>query len=583
MRPVLNLLLLAACAPDLPGPGVSLSPAEPLTADDLVATVTDAPDLHERRQLTYTVRWERDGSAVADLTGETTVPAAQTAKGQVWTAIAVGRDDKDRESAVGSAQVTIGDTPPVAEEVEITPEPAFTDSTLTAVPQGSDVDNDPILWSYTWTVNGTEIAGVDGETLPSTHFVKHDQVVVRTVGTADGLSTQPVESDALTIRNTRPSVAAAVVTPDPPTVDDEVICEGVGWADPDGDPESYRVSWEVDGAVASGLPVLTGDRFRRGDPIVCILTPFDGEEEGDPVRSDAVTAANAPPRIASIGLSDPSPRTLDTLTAVLSGVTDSDGDPVSLTYEWAVNGDVVWTETTTATSASLNGTFFVKGDRVRVTVTPNDGIDDGAPITSDEAVVINTPPTAPEVEIDPTVPRTTDDLVCLILEDAFDADGDTLSYTVTWTRDGEVWEGETDTTFVEGDTIPSAATRETEEWGCEVTANDGEEDGPAGESELIEVRDLPLVGDGGSYGVISGNPWIVCRADAGSAWIAANNRGEYYLNDICRHLGYGRADAWGGTCGTVCGRCGVAGLESYDGNGLSGDILRFTVHWRCVP
>jgi len=583
MRLCPALLLLAACAPDLPGPGVALSPTDPLTADDLIATVTDAPDLHERRQLTYTVRWERDGSSVAELDGATTVPAAQTAKGQVWTAIATGTDDKERESAAGSAQVTIGDTAPIAESVAITPARAFTDTTLTAVPMGSDADDDPITWSYTWSVNGTEVAGVDGADLDGGRFAKHDTVAVSAVGTADGLSTQVVQSADLRILNSPPSVDQALVFPDPPTVADEVVCEGLRWSDADGDPEDYLVSWEVDGSVVSALPVLTGNRFRRGASIVCILTPFDGEDEGDPVRSDPVVAANARPTIAAIGLSDPNPRTADTLTAVVSGVNDADGDTVQLTYVWTVNGSEALRETTTATSASLPGTWFVKGDRVRATVTPHDGIDAGEPIISDEAVVVNTPPTAPEAEIDPTNPRSDDDLVCLVVEDAFDADGDALTYSVTWTRDGEAWEGETASTLWDDDTIPSTATREGEEWVCAITADDGEAEGPAGTSDAVEVRDLPAVGTTGSYGVDSGDRWYVCRADSDSAWVAADTRGTYRFRDICRHLGYSDSDAWGGTCGMRCGYCGTSGREHYDGGGRSGDTLGITVHWRCIP
>jgi len=95
---------------------------------------------------------------------------------------------------------------------------------------------------------------------------------------------------------------------------------------------------------------------------------------------------------------------------------------------------------------------------------------------------------------------------------------------------------------------------------------------------------VPAVGTRGSVGVVSGSQWQVCRADAGSAWITGTPGGRYQPRTICQSLGYGNYNAWGGTCGAICGYCGVAGNERYDGNGNCGDnCLTYTVHWRCVP
>lgn len=101
----------------------------------------------------------------------------------------------------------------------------------------------------------------------------------------------------------------------------------------------------------------------------------------------------------------------------------------------------------------------------------------------------------------------------------------------------------------------------------------------------IEARaiasDIPAVGTTGGG---AGNPWIVCRADAATAFLSANSGGNYDPTAICRSLGYTDYNAHGGTCGTVCGYCGTPGLERYDGaggTGASGAPLSFTVQWRC--
>ncbi len=96
----------------------------------------------------------------------------------------------------------------------------------------------------------------------------------------------------------------------------------------------------------------------------------------------------------------------------------------------------------------------------------------------------------------------------------------------------------------------------------------------------------------------TGSPWVVCAADANSAWVSANSSGNYHPELICQQLGYATVGQWGGTCGNVCGYCEGAtscmatGQQIFDfgawqgaGNcgadGL-GQIMCFTVMWTCV-
>ena len=94
-----------------------------------------------------------------------------------------------------------------------------------------------------------------------------------------------------------------------------------------------------------------------------------------------------------------------------------------------------------------------------------------------------------------------------------------------------------------------------------------------------------------SYGASSGY-WIVCQADAATAWIsaAASSGGTYQADLICNYLGYYRVIAQGFTCGNVCGNCynggGGCGTTSsadsyFDGGGGSVSWLAGAVHWVC--
>jgi hypothetical protein len=94
--------------------------------------------------------------------------------------------------------------------------------------------------------------------------------------------------------------------------------------------------------------------------------------------------------------------------------------------------------------------------------------------------------------------------------------------------------------------------------------------------------EIPAVGTTGTAGRISGDEWIVCRADASTAWLSADTGGQYNPTVACQSVGYSSVDAWGGTWGYSCGYNNVPGNEYYDGGGGNATNLSYTVHWRCV-
>jgi hypothetical protein len=96
----------------------------------------------------------------------------------------------------------------------------------------------------------------------------------------------------------------------------------------------------------------------------------------------------------------------------------------------------------------------------------------------------NSPPTAPGVGILPIEPDEDDDLFCLVVTPSTDPDGDVLSYSFLWLRDGAP-------TGDLGPDLPSSATESEDTWTCEVTANDGQEDGPPGSASVYLEQTCP--------------------------------------------------------------------------------------------
>lgn len=96
-----------------------------------------------------------------------------------------------------------------------------------------------------------------------------------------------------------------------------------------------------------------------------------------------VNYVNSAPVVA-VRLSSAAPRASDILTAT-SAPSDADGNPVTLTYVWKVNGTVVQTHTTSAFIDTLDlrqPGHGVEGDVVTVTVTASDALAAGAPAST---------------------------------------------------------------------------------------------------------------------------------------------------------------------------------------------------------
>ena len=85
---------------------------------------------------------------------------------------------------------------------------------------------------------------------------------------------------------------------------------------------------------------------------------------------------------------------------------------------------------------------FDRDDEVYVMVTPNDGTDNGVSVESDHAVVLNSLPTMPTVEIASCnrcyryIGAGEDDLICSVSLISSDADGDPIDYTYDWYLNG---------------------------------------------------------------------------------------------------------------------------------------------------
>jgi len=102
---------------------------------------------------------------------------------------------------------------------------------------------------------------------------------------------------------------------------------------------------------------------------------------------------------------------------------DSNDDEITFSYQWkkSVGIDYDFEDIADETGATLSSDNFVKGNIIKVKVTPNDGTDDGDPMESDPITISNSIPTQPTVSITPNPAYADDDLIC-VPSDSTDAD-----------------------------------------------------------------------------------------------------------------------------------------------------------------
>ena len=141
-----------------------------------------------------------------------------------------------------------------------------------------------------------------------------------------------------------------------------------------------------------------------GSLISCTATPNDGKIDGDTATVDAIVQ-NTEPSVTSVSIGNGPFYTNDLLTATATLVDDDTEQTVTATYEWhIIDSSDAHTDKIVQTGSdhTLDGvSHFDRDDEVYVIVTPNDGIVDGAFVTSSSITVMNTAPTVASISVSP--------------------------------------------------------------------------------------------------------------------------------------------------------------------------------------
>lgn len=187
---------------------------------------------------------------------------------------------------------------------------------------------------------------------------------------------------------------------------------------------------------------------------------------------------NTPPIAAGLGISPTNPKTTDNLTENYN-YSDSDSDPQGSTeIRWYKNNVLQSTYNNTLTVPS---SATKKGEQWYFTVKPHDGLEFGSMVSSPIVTIANTAPTATNLTITPTNPKTNDNLVGSYTFS--DADGDPKgSEEIRWYKNTVL-----QSAYNNALTVPSSVTSRGEQWYFTVKPYDGTDYGTIVTSATIII------------------------------------------------------------------------------------------------
>lgn len=402
-------------------------------------------------------------------------------------------------SANDNCQPTSSNSPPVVDDF-ILEYNAGSYEALYASVLGSDPDYDSWIGTVMCYVNGGFVGSVlvgapsgwydDGSfALDQGSPVNNGDTVICEIEISDGTDTSALATNSIILQNDPPTITSIEITPSVAYASDSLTCTVTGYNDPDGDTVGFTYSLSLGATMSQGGTQIMPDNpntvssgYSAGDQVWCEVTANDYDQNlnfissGTPV-STYITIQNSPPTISSVALTPTNAYAGDTLVCTASGANDIDGDAITFSYEWIVNGISYWN-----LGATYNGAL--KDDTVNCMITPYDGTSYGPAVSSNSITIQNSAPSISSVAIGYSTQQHTsgtfagDQLTCTP-SGGSDADGDVLTYAYTWYLNGvshSTTQNLDTTGMSSGDVVY-----------CSVVANDGTDNSAAVNSASTTV------------------------------------------------------------------------------------------------
>ncbi|MDY6833976.1 MAG: hypothetical protein SVY53_04155 [Chloroflexota bacterium] len=282
--------------------------------------------------------------------------------------------------------------------------------------------------------------------------------------------------------NHPPSIPEITLSPAFPTTGDDLICKiTTPSTDPDGDEVTYSYQWYEGDEYQSGLieSAVDAEYTTASDTWRCVVFASDGK-----------TTSQESSAQVTIGIDTPTNLILLVVSATQVDLTwDPATDPEVIGYKVYRDSlsiadvtDIYYSDTDV--SPEVTYTYWITAQDVEGTESAPSGSIQATTSVEDPQ---NSPPTAPVVDVTPDNPLTTEDLTCTITTPSTDPDGDTITYSYQWYKEGVLQSGLTGTTVV------SSLTAVGETWRSVVTASDGQGGSAGAWDEVTVAQGLPTL------------------------------------------------------------------------------------------
>ena len=338
-------------------------------------------------EVTVSFAWLVNDQPVPDQT-EAIFPSGLLTKGDELVCQATPEDKWDAGEPALSPAVTIGNSKPTGGTALVEPPAGNRLTSFSCSAEGAvDPDGDDVTYLYSWVVNGDKIDGAEAQTLEGGQLQKGDILRCR-VTPFDGFANGSwFDSNLVVLANIPPVVGGATLTPGEATAMTTFNCAALDSFDADDDLLKYKVVWTVAGEVVLGQTEeeLAPGFFAKGEAVTCAISAWDGEEWSAYVPADeSVVVANTLPTLESVSITPATGTEATTFSCQANGWFDPDSDDLfEVSYLWLVNNFPA----DNSGAGTIHGAYFDAGDEIVCQVTPKNGDELGAPVSSEPVAV----------------------------------------------------------------------------------------------------------------------------------------------------------------------------------------------------
>jgi len=448
---------------------VQITPSGATSADDLTLTYDfNDQDIGDTESGT-TIHWSKNGVHQTQHDGLMMLSKIHTTRNDDWSVAVTPSDGEDFGTTESSNIIIVLNAPPTIISSLLAPTTPTSDDDITASTFGqSDEDGDALTFEYRWYLEGTLQENLnDVDVLPSLATRSGDTWMVE-IRAYDGedystwVSSNPISVGQQTSNNA-PTVDSITISPTNPTTTDTLVATSTS---SDADMDSITITeyqWRRNGELL-GITTSTVDPIstNKGESWSVEARSFDGTDWSSWVTSSSIQILNSVPNLDSASISA-GEVTTDENISVSSTMSDADGDSLTMSLKWYLDGTL---QPEYNNQAMLSAQLTNKGDIWTAVVEAFDGFETSTTSQTFTVQILNSDPTI-SLEIDDEV--TSQDTLTL---DALVADRDEdviETVSITWYRNGF-----RESSLDNATTVPSTYLGPGQEWSVEMVVTDGE-------------------------------------------------------------------------------------------------------------